>query len=281
MSLTLDRIEIESVGADPIRLARALLEQLPELDGRVTIDEIALALDIVSIELAPLMSIEACLQCDARKSEGQIVVRANSSRQRRRYSIGHELGHFLNEGHRPMTPGGFACTRRDMAAPRGNARHLQQEREANTFAIEVLTPRRLLNRHLAPPADLEHAQGIAERFDISRAAAPRRYVDLHDECLAAIFSRDGQIVNVEKGEGFPRISVWTGDPSPGRPACQDEAPLTSLDEADAAAWLAWPDRYDLFAQTLVQEDGFATTLLVAECRENADEAPRDTPRFRR
>ena len=99
MTLTLDRLEIESIGADPVRLARALLEQMPGLDGRVPIDEIALALDIVSIELAPLVSIEACLQCDARKDKGQIVLNADSSPQRRRYSIGHELGHFLNERH--------------------------------------------------------------------------------------------------------------------------------------------------------------------------------------
>ena len=49
MTLSLDRMEIESAGSDPVRLAGALLRQLPELAGRVPIDEIALALDIVEI----------------------------------------------------------------------------------------------------------------------------------------------------------------------------------------------------------------------------------------
>ena len=75
MTLTLDRVEIESAGSDPVALARALLAQLPGLDGRVPIDEIALALDIVGIETRPLRSLEGCLQCDAFKSHGQIIVR--------------------------------------------------------------------------------------------------------------------------------------------------------------------------------------------------------------
>ena len=84
MRLTLDRVEIESAGSDPLCLARALLQQLPGLHGRVPIEEIALALDIVEIKIADLTSIEACLQCDARKSRGQIVVREQSRTSRRR-----------------------------------------------------------------------------------------------------------------------------------------------------------------------------------------------------
>ncbi len=110
MSLALDPIEIESAGADPVRLARALLEQLPDLDGRVPIGEIALALDIVGIKERPLSSVEGCLQCDPLKSHGQIVVNALSPRRRRRYTIAHELGHFLNERHRPTSAFGFDCS---------------------------------------------------------------------------------------------------------------------------------------------------------------------------
>ena len=267
MALELDRVEIESAGSDPLHLARALLKQLPDLDGRVPIDEIALALDIVGIEVAPLRGIEACLQCDARKSRGQIVVRRGSSAQRRRYSIGHELGHFLNERHLPASDFGFDCTAQDMAAPQGNPDYQRQEREANTFAIEVLTPRRLLDRHLRPAADLNHALKIADRFDISREAAIRRYVNLHEERLAAVFSRHGRILYVDKPEGFPPTALWSGDPLGVIPRVPgDGSALTGLDEVDAARWLTYPDRYQLFVQTLYQQDGHATTMLLAEPR---------------
>jgi len=220
MTLSLDRIEIESVGSDPVRLATAVVRQLPGLTGAVPIEEVALALNILAIEKAPLTSIAGCLQCDAHKYEGQIVVRAKDSLRRRRYTVAHELGHFLNERHRPTSKYGFDCTADDMSAPRRIGRRQQQEREANTFAIEVLTPRRLLARHLKPTAELDHALEMAECFDISREAAARRYVALHDECLAAVFSRGGRIRYIEKPDGFPRTSVWSGDPLPAGSAAR-------------------------------------------------------------
>ncbi|MGD1926282.1 MAG: hypothetical protein ACFB03_19165 [Paracoccaceae bacterium] len=71
MTLNLDRLEIEDAGSDPVRLARAILKHLPELDVRVPIEEVVL--DILSIEVALLASIEVCLQCDARTSRGRIL----------------------------------------------------------------------------------------------------------------------------------------------------------------------------------------------------------------
>ena len=79
-----------------------------------------------------------------------------------------------------------------------------------------------------------------------------------------MFSKDGRVRYIEKGEDFPATTVWTGDEltsiAPRRPS----GPLTTLDEADAFRWLKRPDGITLFAQTLYQADGFAVTLLVAE-----------------
>ena len=281
MGLSLDRVEIESAGSDPLCLARALLKQLPEIDGRVPIEQIALALDILEIRVTPLHGLEACLQCDTRKSRGQIVVREQSSGPRRRYSIGHELGHFLNEKHLPTSAHGFDCTAEDMAAPKRKGRDLVQEREANTFAIEVLTPRALLKPHLSRRADLERALDIAKRFDVSREAATRRYIDLHPECVAAVFSLNGRIRYIVKTEEFPSTGPWRGDPVgevPRRPL--DGAELTGLDEVDAQSWLSYPGRHQLFAQTLLQQDGYATTLLLAEPPDEAS-VEWEQPVFRR
>ena len=115
MSLALSRIEIESAGSDPRKLARALLAQLPELTGPVPIEAIARALDIVSIEVSRSSGIEGCLQMRPLKSEGQIVVNAKSSPRRRRYTVAHELGHFLNEAAPADHRLGFACTAEDLS----------------------------------------------------------------------------------------------------------------------------------------------------------------------
>ncbi len=264
MSLELSRVEIESAGSDPRRLARALLSQLPEFTGRVPIEAIALALDIVSIEVAPLAGLEGCLQCDRLKSEGQIVVNSGSSPRRRRYTIAHELGHFLNERHQQTLDLGFACTFDDMASPKRGGSHLRQEIEANAFAIEVLTPRPALAKFLKASAELDHALSLAEAFAISREAAIRRYVALQGECLAAVFSKDGRVRYVEKSEGFPTTTIWSGDSVAGMLPSRSSELLTTLDEADAYRWLRRSEGVTLFAQTLHQSDGYAVTLLVAE-----------------
>ena len=264
MTLELSRVEIESVGSDPRKLARALLAQLPPGDGPVPIESIACALDIVSIEVAPLSGIEGYLQCDALKSEGQIVVNANSPPRRRRYTIAHELGHFLNERHRPTVDFGFACTADDMAKPKRIGWHQRPEAEANIFAIEVLAPRSALGRYLRPPAELDHALALAAAFEISREAAIRRYVAVQGESLAVVFSNGGRVRYIEKSEDFPATTIWAGDQLGGLLAQRPSGTLTTLDEADAFRWLKWPDGVTLFAQTLYQADGFAVTLLVAE-----------------
>ena len=273
MAISLDRIAVEEAGANPVRLARAIHRQLPDLTGAVPVHEIARALDIEEIREERLTSFEGCLLTDRRKSYGAILVNAANSPRRRRYTVGHELCHFLNERHIPTTEDGFRCTKDDMANPTRSGRHLRQEREANTFAIELLAPERLIRARLSPPADLEHALAIARDQDISREAAARRYVALHDDCLAVVFSVDGRVRYVEKGKGFPGTSIWAHDILPALPPRpRDGTGLTLLDEVSPLPWLSRTDGVTLFAQTLHQTDEYAMTLLVVERNEsNSDE----------
>jgi hypothetical protein len=265
MAVRLDRVAVEAVGANPVELARAIHRQLLDLAGPVPVYEIARALDIEEIREQLLTSFEGCLLTDRQKSYGAILVNAASSPRRRRYTVGHELGHFLNERHLPTTADGFACTKQDMAHSARAGRHLRQEREANTFAIELLAPRRLIWPYLERPAELTHALALAGDLEISREAAARRYVALHDECLAVVFSAGDRVRYVEKGRAFPGTAVWAGDALPELPARpRDGAGLTALNEVNPAAWLSTPDGVTLFAQTLYQADAFAMTLLLVE-----------------
>ena len=61
MTLTLDRIALEDVGAEPRRLAEAILRQLQYRSGRVPIETIARALGITEIRVEPLSNLEGCL----------------------------------------------------------------------------------------------------------------------------------------------------------------------------------------------------------------------------
>jgi Zn-dependent peptidase ImmA (M78 family) len=272
VALRLDRVEIESVGSNPVRLAAAILKQLPDLTGAVPVHDIAYALDIEEIREDRVRSFEGCLLTDRDKSYGSILVNSGSSQRRRRYTIGHELMHFLSERHEPTEDQGFVCTKVDMLSPSRVGQHLRQEEEANTFAIELLAPEQLIKKYLVRAADLEHVIAISNERDISREAAVRRYVDLHEDCLAVVFTDGRRIRYVHKGEAFPATRIWMNDqapPLPPRPT--DGTELTAMDEVSAALWLSSSDGTTLFAQTLRQEGQYATTLLLAEFSDEDEE----------
>ena len=91
----IDRMEIEETGPNPEKLAAAIHHQLGNIDGPVPVDAIAGALDIVQIRSEPLNNLEGALITSPERDIGMILVNASSGRQRCRYSLSHELGHFL------------------------------------------------------------------------------------------------------------------------------------------------------------------------------------------
>jgi Zn-dependent peptidase ImmA (M78 family) len=66
-----------------------------------------------------------------------------------------------------------------MSMPSGDAAHRMQEAEANLFAIELLAPATLMTPYIRRLPDLENVLAITSAFDISKAAAARRYASLH------------------------------------------------------------------------------------------------------
>lgn len=138
---------IEEAGPNPDRLAAAIHAQLGQTRGAVPLHAIAEALDIIEIRTARLKRLEGALIMPPDRNVGSILLNATSTARRRRYTLGHELGHFLNPWHRPPAQvSGFACTPSDLATswgalPAGSTRHKAQEAEANRFAIELLAPK--------------------------------------------------------------------------------------------------------------------------------------------
>jgi hypothetical protein len=113
-SLVLNRMEIEEAGPNSKRLAEAIHCQLGFRDVAIPVHGIARALDIREIREEPLRNLEAALLSTPERDRGSILINSDSSRQRRRYSSGHELLHFLNEWHEPPSSNGFRCSRQDM-----------------------------------------------------------------------------------------------------------------------------------------------------------------------
>ncbi|MCJ2011941.1 ImmA/IrrE family metallo-endopeptidase [Methylobacterium sp. J-076] len=274
--IVLDRMEVEEAGANPDKLASAIHDQLKASPGPVPVEAIAMALDIVEIRVEPLSNFEGALVTTLDRNTGQILVNARSRPQRRRFTIAHELGHFLNPRHAPTGPNGFACSRDDLrASPAGGRnggsdRHRRQEAEANAFAIELLAPRRWLRPYVSGVADLAQVIALSDAFEISREAGVRRYVECHRQALAVVFSHDGRVVYGAPGREFPRLALGKDTKVPDLPMPSEGTFLSDAEEADPAQWLFGSKTVALSVQTLHQQGGWALTLLCAEDAEEDD-----------
>ena len=268
--LNLDRMEIEEAGPNPGRLAAAIHAQLTFKSGAVPVYEIAEALDIVEIREHPLMGLEGALVTTPDRNIGAIAINSKSRAERRRFTLAHELGHFLNLWHEPKDPAGrFSCSRSDLRLGWRSrlgkvSRHVDQEIQANRFAIELLAPSRLVRPFLYGVPDLEKVLTMAGRLAISREAAARRYVELHGTPSALVFAADGVVRYVQRHPDFPFVSCQPGERLFDLPDPVDDDKISPHVEADARDWLARSDGPPLLVQHLRQKGGYAITLLVLE-----------------
>lgn len=277
MSLILDRMALDDAGANPVSIASAIHEQLGELKGAVDVHAVARALDIVEIREEDLESIEGALVTQPERRDGAILINRRSSRPRQRYTIAHELGHYLNPWHRPTFADGFRCRKSDMRSHNVGRQkwYWRQEAEANVFAVELLTPRARLKRHLVGIPDLGHVIDMARTFEISRESAARRYADLHSAALAVVFSKQGRVRYAERSRDFPAIALRKDDAIPTR-STNTPGMITDLDDVDPAGWAIRDEAWEIAAQTLHQKEGFAITMLFAKAVDESDTDIEDT-----
>ena len=286
--VAIDRMELEDVGDNPERLAAAVIDQAGISSGYVPVREIALASDILEIKEAPLSGFEGALVTTPEKCDGIILVKKGPSEKRKRFTIGHELGHFLIGCHRPVD-GKFECTSKDMWANqfKPSDRAAKMEVEANRFAAELLMPKKMLVPWIKKicDVDLSHVLSLAKDYRVSKEAAARRFIDLIDEPTAIVFSKDGLIRYWLKNEDFPALDLRPNSqlPEDSLSAAFEKSigSISQIEEIDHDAWLRGKVDGILYEQVLIQRDGYRLTLLTCELRDDDDEDEWDAPRFRR
>jgi hypothetical protein len=257
----------------------------------VPVVDIAMGLDIVEVRQQALDGCEGALLTDRVRSRGSILVNDSRGRARARFSIAHELGHFLLERHELRDEIGFACRSADMRESGTDSADHRQETEANAFAINLLAPPSLINMHLRGAPDFSQILAMRDGLRISLEAAARRYVDCHDAQLAVVFSRDGHVRYVDRQRDFPWIDLENGGPlhrdtEAARFIRSGENRLTAMQETTSLFWINRPE-VALAEQTRLGRDGYAVTLLWAEQTEPEDDEEDDggleeldMPRFR-
>lgn len=259
-SLRVDLCDIR----DPDQLAQEVHRLLEFEDWLpVPVTNIARELDIAEVRCAAPKGCEGMLLTDRVRSEGSILVNdAHGNLGRTRFTIAHELGHFLLEHHQPSAENGFSCSTHDMGIQGGNDRHAMQEAEANCFAIGLLAPANRYADLLAQPPDLDRALELGRELEISREAALRRLIALHPERLAVVFSRDGIIQVAPKGPGFPWLKAIKGHCLPvslNLPRRHEDWTI-DWQSAEPGIWCA-PQHGPILQQVHVSTSGFLTILL--------------------
>lgn len=190
--MQISRIDLSDIHA-PKRMAQAIHDQLQLGSGPVQVLEIAKALDIDEVRLVPLDGVEGMLLAGKARTQGAILANVSRGMRRARFTVAHELGHFLLERHQLSVQSGFRCAAADMRETREGKQHILQETQANQFAIGLLAPARLTSLVLSGDVDLQDAQILRDELDISLKACVRRMVEVRSEPLAAVWSRHGRV----------------------------------------------------------------------------------------
>lgn len=252
----------------------ALLTTIHRLQGGafpipVPVEEWATRLDIIAIESLETEGFEGGLMMFEDRSSGTILVNRNNNRQRRRFTLGHELGHFLLPWHSPRHGQGFLCSKKDMAVFRarpGGDRYLEMEAQANRFSAGLLMPAAPFRADLRSRKqfDVSHIVELAERYATSKEATARRCADMHDDPIAIVISQNGKILRAYSSKEFPRLAVRPGDQMPA--ACLTQR--STLSPGQSSSWGEtpadlWLDRArgSVCEQALGQKDGFRLTLV--------------------
>lgn len=271
--MTLSRLELDGFNS-PSALAARIHELDPGLSLDFSIEELCQRLDIENIEDKSVSSFAAVLVMHPDKAWGSIVVAQGTSPRRRRFSIGHELGHFLIQTHRPRDGVQFACSHADLRVE--NAREADRakkmEIEANRFAADLLMPpRRIRANFRSRQPDLAEVVRLADEFNVSKAAMARSYVDAHDETLALVVVHNGRIAQAHRPDDFPWMEPRISDPVPFASIAHSHqltpGAIAEWEECDPETWLgaSAARKVEVLSELVLgQKDGWATVLLHAE-----------------
>lgn len=283
MKVRVRRMDLDGKGkGSPDGLVTAILAIERELPIPVPIEELCAQLDISEIAELETDAFEGSLITNTTRSSGIILINKNRSRQRQRFSIGHELGHFLIPTHMPSPEGRFPCTRDDMLrlGAKEVDRRARMEVEANRFASLILIPPPALRNDLRnfAHADLKYVVSLAQRYDVSKEAMARAYATYHDETIAIVICKDGNILRAYRNvTRFPFIQPSYGQHVPkgslyhlGQHAI---GIASDFKECVPDIWINTDDKRSttLLEQVYAQQRGYALILLKLEAPSEDEE----------
>lgn len=235
---------------------------------------------IVYVQGADLPDFDGALKRSPRKEAwGIIYSNSVSSLGRIRFTLAHELGHYLL--HRTKYPNGLPCSQWDSLSSQLEQRTLV-EREADEFASYLLMPKNDFCKRISPYRTPTFSQlsTCAEFYGVSLTAAAVHWVNLTKLRAVIVISRDGYILWSRSSGSAMKTGVYitTVDSAP-IPLHEESLPARefwSCDDPvahDSGIW--FDESCEEFAKFSFQHD-FAISLLILESERATSELEEET-----
>lgn len=275
--MTVSRLDLDGVGS-PNALAARIHELLKDMPDVVPLETLCAQFDIEAIQEIDTAGFEAALIMDELKASGSILLAKGQRPERRRFSIGHELGHFLIPSHRPHPGRPFECSIDDfnLLNSKDQNRRRRIEAEANRFAAQLLMPPSRVRKAIGHSGStLESLVALAKDFAVSKEAMARTWVDAHREPVSVIIVQNGHILRFYRSEDFPWLTARYGERLPEGSIAEQHGDLpgsySATEEVEPDIWFGDRDAartLSLTEQVLSQQNGYALVLLQAELDED-------------
>lgn len=259
----------------PVDIVQELIRQTPTLRPPVPLEEIAEAVGIKDIQYAAYDGFEGALVADVYKTKGVILIDNSISGRsgycRRRYGLGHELGHFML----PLHGYEMACSPCDI---HNSSTHDKIEQEANVFSSNLLMPEALFckDHDFEKKPSLQNMRNLALRYEVSFEACANRYVEKHADPVMMVFHKDKKFRYFRKSKHFPFYFFQKPKKNAPAPALSltqksnfhDKEESIFNDCVDSSIWFSESKDYELppevIEEVYVQKQGFSMTLLTFE-----------------
>lgn len=271
----------------PDHALACLFAHMPDISIPAPLEVIAQEVGIQEIKYEDTEDFDGALLCDPYKQSGIIIVKQNTITTRQRFTIGHELGHFLIQTHIPDEDS-FVCS--NIMGENGGSLH-PREIEANHFAANLIMP----NNHFANDLkkmgepDLVELFSLSTRYEVSLEALLRNFIDKTDFNCCAVFTKDNIVRYLYWTAGFPFLCVKKEIKLPKDSwAYNCNKPNGFVSEVEESEGLCWLDdngqkkpQY-VFEQTICQADGYKVTLIwFDEYIDDDEDVEWELPRFKK
>jgi Zn-dependent peptidase ImmA (M78 family) len=179
---------IAKTARQPEELARDLLSKL-KIDPPANLDALAC---IIGLQIREVNSkgFEGALVRVPGRLRGIVAVRAGIREHgRKRFTIAHEIGHYLLPGHGSIMP---IC--REDQVDIWTKESIRKEDAANRFASELLLPSdriSLILRNRNP--SMATARFISNKFETSLISAALKCIEVTEKACALVVSVDGLV----------------------------------------------------------------------------------------